>query len=85
MAISNHVPFKNLRGNDTHDDSKRNKEKEAARVEEVWKKQGFFLDGISKFIEKWRRGTDYCVKYAKGMYKIVQYWSGICDLMDEVP
>ena len=45
---------------DTHDDSKRNKEKEVARVEEVRKKQGFILDGISKFIEYSRGGMDCC-------------------------
>ena len=85
MAMPNPVPFKNLWGNDTHDDSKRNKEKEASRVEEVRKKQRFILDGISKFIEYWRGSMDHCVEYAKGMHNIVQYWCEIREFMDEVP
>ena len=73
MAMPNPMPFKNLWGNDTHNESKKNKEKEAARVLEVREKRGFILDGISKYIDYWRGGMDCCVEYAKGMYNVLQY------------
>ena len=73
MAMPNLVPFKNLWRNDIHDDSKRNKEKEAARMKEVRKKQGFNLNGISKFIGYGQGGMDCRVEYAKGIHNIVQY------------
>ena len=85
MAMPSLVSFKNLGRNDKYDKSKKNKEKEATTVKEVCQKQGFILDDISKFIDYWKGGIDRCIEYAKCRHNVVQYWSRIRELIDEVP
>ena len=51
MTEPNPIPFKNLWKNDTHDEAKKNKEKETVRVEEVRQRWRFIVDGILKFID----------------------------------
>lgn len=71
------VKFKPLYGNVRIDSNKKNVEKEAARVTDCLKKQGFIWSGISKYIEFQRFGMRRNSKYADDMQPYVKYWEQI--------